>query len=260
MEYYTYAYLREDGTPYYIGKGKGNRIFSTNNRIISTPKNKNMIIFLKKNLTEEEAFKHETYMISIFGRKDLETGILRNMTNGGDGISGYNHTEKSKILMSNSHKGKKLTEEHKKKVGDSLRGKKKKPLSDETKKKLSLSLKGRNGWNKGKPFSDEVKRKMSESNKGRQTPWLVGVSKYWITNGEIEKFIPIGEDIPIGYTRGRTKKSRRKKNREEQKEYMRENYQKNKEKYKEYSRRKKLKDVAYPPTSLKFCLEVCYNT
>ena len=87
MHYYTYAYLREDKTPYYIGKGTGNRIYSTN-RIIKPPKDKSRIIYLKQNLTETEAFRHEIYMISVFGRKDLGTGILYNMTNGGEGISG----------------------------------------------------------------------------------------------------------------------------------------------------------------------------
>ncbi len=57
MHYYTYAYLREDKTPYYIGKGKGSRIYSANRRI-KPPKDKSRIIYLKQNLTEEEAFRH----------------------------------------------------------------------------------------------------------------------------------------------------------------------------------------------------------
>ena len=86
MNYYTYAYLREDRTPYYIGKGTGNRIYSKHRRL-KPPKDKSRIIFLKQNLTEEEAFKHEIYMIAVFGRKDLGTGILRNLTDGGEGTS-----------------------------------------------------------------------------------------------------------------------------------------------------------------------------
>ena len=89
-DFYTYAYLREDGTPYYIGKGKDRRCFIKGKKeSVSPPKDKSRIIFLKQNLTEEEAFKHEIYMIAVFGRKELGTGILRNLTNGGDGVSGY---------------------------------------------------------------------------------------------------------------------------------------------------------------------------
>lgn len=87
--YYTYAYLRKNGTPYYIGKGCGKRCQVRSGRVISPPSDLSRILILKKNLTEAEAFKHECYLIHIFGRIDLGTGILHNRTNGGDGPSGY---------------------------------------------------------------------------------------------------------------------------------------------------------------------------
>ena len=83
-EYYTYAYLREDGTPYYIGKGKGNRISVFHTKFVKVPPEERRL-FLKQNLTEKEAFKHEVYMIFVFGRKDLETGVLINRSDGGAG-------------------------------------------------------------------------------------------------------------------------------------------------------------------------------
>lgn len=86
--FYTYAYLRVDRTPYYIGKGSGKRAYKKGRGEVKPPKDKSRIIILKRNLTEEVAFKHEIYMIAVFGRKDLGTGILHNKTNGGDGSSG----------------------------------------------------------------------------------------------------------------------------------------------------------------------------
>jgi hypothetical protein len=124
--YYTYAYLREDGTPYYIGKGKGFRLYANHYRkkrnCISVPKDKSRIVFLKQNLTEEEAFRHEIYMIAVLGRKDLETGILRNRTNGGEGASGTVISDDIKKKISIAHKGKKLSEETKNKISKAHKG------------------------------------------------------------------------------------------------------------------------------------------
>jgi hypothetical protein len=103
-EYYTYAYLRKNGTPWYIGKGKGRRAYQKHDFFSPPPKNR--ILILKQNLTEEQAFKHEIYMINIFGRKDIETGILRNRTNGGDAPPIFTgHTKESKEKIRNSCKG-----------------------------------------------------------------------------------------------------------------------------------------------------------
>ena len=85
--FYTYAYLRKDDrTPYYVGKGCGKRAYESSHNV-KVPDDNDRIIFLKQNLTEEEAFNHEKYMIAVLGRKDLGTGILRNMSDGGEGPS-----------------------------------------------------------------------------------------------------------------------------------------------------------------------------
>jgi hypothetical protein len=138
MEYYTYAYLREDGTPYYIGKGKAGRITNNLHRIV-VPKEKKRIIYLKKNLTDEEARKHEIYMIAILGRKDLGTGILRNMTDGGEGCAGRRLSKETKKKLSDSHKGKKFTDEHKRKLSEAA---KKKIFTKEHRHNMSKGLKG----------------------------------------------------------------------------------------------------------------------
>ena len=157
MNYYTYAYLREDGTPYYVGKGKGRRAFSKQHTVSVPPTER--ILFLKRDLSNEEACKHEVYMIKIFGRKDLGTGILYNLTDGGEGS-----VERSPLLnqqVSKKLKGRVFSEEHKRKISESKKDKKR---SKETISKISASLKGRKVWNKGvkntKPISEETREKL----------------------------------------------------------------------------------------------------
>ena len=94
MRFYTYAYLREDGSPYYIGKGTGKRMHKNSHNVNRPPLERR--IYLKTGLTEEEAHQHERYMIAVLGRKDNGTGILRNLTDGGEGVSGKVTSEETK--------------------------------------------------------------------------------------------------------------------------------------------------------------------
>jgi hypothetical protein len=157
-DYYTYAYLRKDGTPYYIGKGRGKRAFSKARR--NSPPPQERILFLKKNLTEEEAFRHEVYMIAVFGRKDLGTGILRNLTDGGEGASGKVVSEETRAKT----RGKKRPPEVGEKIRQAKLGKKRDP---ETIRKMSEGRKGKGC----RPCSEETKKKIGDANRGRSRPW-----------------------------------------------------------------------------------------
>ncbi len=170
--FYTYAFLREDRTPYYIGKGIGGRIYSTNRRI-KPPKDKSRTIYLKQNLTEEQAFKHEIYMIAVFGRKDLGTGILINRTDGGEGSSGAIRSEETKKKMSEAHKD--PSEETRRKLSDAGKGK---TASEETKKRMSDAKKGKIHSEEHRRKNSEAKKNPSEETRRKRSVTMSG-TKWW---------------------------------------------------------------------------------
>lgn len=166
--YYVYRHLRgskvqdeKTGTPFYIGKGTKTKkvhrrhtseferayVISHRNEYWNRIVNKygHEVEIIADNLTEQEAFDKEAEFIKIHGRVNNGTGILCNMTDGGEGLSGgiVSPETVQKILATKRARGYKV--------------------SAETAKKISLANMGRKTIH-----SEETKRKISQSNMGKR--------------------------------------------------------------------------------------------
>lgn len=160
--FYVYAYIRSKdsstakaGTPYYIGKGKGRRMYEKHGNHIAIPKDNRYIVILESNLSNTGALALERRYIRWYGRVDNRTGILRNLTDGGEGTGGYIVSEETKQKISKATKGRKHSEESKQKMCEVQKNRSKK-----TKQKIREAR-------EGKTHSAETKEKMSKTHKNR---------------------------------------------------------------------------------------------
>jgi hypothetical protein len=101
--FYTYLWLREDGTPYYVGKGHCKRAIRK-----GSPQDLTRIL-IQEHESEQDAFTAEMFLIAYYGRKDLGTGCLRNLTDGGEG--GSNPSEETRRKMAAAQLGRHPSDE-----------------------------------------------------------------------------------------------------------------------------------------------------
>jgi hypothetical protein len=168
--FYVYLFLRTKDSvhgkkysPYYVGKGSGNRCYGKSGRPASRPKDISYIVTVQEGLTEEEAFSLERYCIALYGRLDIKTGILHNRTDGGEGRSGYVASEQTRRRMSRKGPANALwrrTGEFSSRWGTFH--------TEETKKKISETKIGERNPNWGKTHSPETRRRISEGQRGRK--------------------------------------------------------------------------------------------
>jgi hypothetical protein len=179
--FYVYMYLRSKnskhgaaGTPYYVGKGRRMRAYSKEHRV-QPPVDQTMIVFAACDLSEPNAHAEEIRLIAFYGRIDNGTGCLRNLTDGGEGVTGRIQPEeerrrRSEWMKAHPNEGNEHplwhTPEARAKAAASNRGRKSSP---EYCRAQSERMKGKShpAWNKGIPRSEEQRRRHSELMTGR---------------------------------------------------------------------------------------------
>lgn len=180
--FYVYVIFRLNGTPCYVGKGKGNRYLDhakgSHNihlrRIYKKSDRELPAVILQEGLCEQDAFAAEMALIAVIGRLGNKTGPLVNMTDGGEGTSGHVVSADARARLRAAHTGRVASDETRANMRRAQAGK---VISAETKKKTSATLSGRTRSNEtkkrmsvamtGRVLSVETRERMSAAGKGR---------------------------------------------------------------------------------------------
>lgn len=161
---YKYDSYTFDYEPFYIGKGKSNRIKHTlydkssfkRNKILKLKRKNIDILSVKilKNISNNLAINKEIELISLIGRRDLKKGPLVNTTDGGEGRINSKHTDEIKLKISKNRKGKGIGWKH----------------NTKTLLKMSENQSGKGNGFYGKTHSEDNKTKQSKRVSGLSHP------------------------------------------------------------------------------------------
>ena len=216
--FYVYEHWRLDRDEcFYVGKGKGGRAYSMKNR------NKHHqavcaklgrigsafeVKMVSVGLTEKDAFALERERIAFWREANVD---LTNLTDGGDGVSGFVHSEETKKLWSSQRKGRPVSEEGKTKRSNTLKGRPK------TKEHAMAAGKAGGVARKGMKQSPEWASKRAETRKNHGLNEMPSLQKPVICITDFLEFKSVSDasrhyNIPKDYVssvcRGKRKHTR----------------------------------------------------
>lgn len=221
--FYAYIHCRPDGRPFYVGKGCDGRAFkmirrnSYHNNIVAKYGSENILVGILTCSSEDISFELEKGIIKCLRRSGIK---LANMTEGGEGVSGYKHSEDVKIRLRKLTTGRRHTEDWKKSMSAIMQGENH-PMYGKTQPKsvwindgsinrrvLKTDLLpegfvyGRiGGWEWREESKVRFASKLIGNKNGLNGKSTSGC--FWITNGTENKMVR-SRDIPEGWRFGRT--------------------------------------------------------